>query len=518
MTCLATPLRFLPVLPNELQLAAVLKSGQSFRWHRSSPLSATLPDSAPSSQANPFPLEAEEWAFPWGDRTVVLRQDELGLHYRSLYPPAPPHSAFLADLAADTTRKFLVSYFNLDTPLAPLYQQWGETDPKFAKKVQGSAGERLRGIRVLRQDEWETLVSFICSANNNIARITLMVNRLCAQLGTPLPHPSHFTPSCVHHSSSTVPAPSTSPPPPPNDLALYSFPPPSALTPPSTEPLLRQLGFGYRANFIPTSALHLLATAAELGVTPEEYLRGLRRAEFLKAGKGGIAEAREKLLEFKGVGRKVADCVLLFGLGWSETVPVDTHVFQIAIRDYAFPSTRIASLTPALHDRVAAHLSSRWGAHAGWCQQVLFFADLKPSTTTTTTTTKTAAVVKVEVQEESVDEDEGERKRKRKPTFEEEVAALIANPGTKRARKTVLKKEVVAGVGVEIEAETSVVVDRGDDEKPRIEISPSASISKKGRRGTGSKSSLCEMIRTTKAGAKGTGKVKGRAKAVKAEA
>ncbi|CEQ39788.1 SPOSA6832_01333, partial [Sporobolomyces salmonicolor] len=516
MSCLATPLRFLPVLPNELQLAAVLKSGQSFRWHRSSPLTATLPDSAPSSQAIPSPLEAEEWAFPWGDRTVVLRQDELGLHYRSLYPPAPPHSAFLADLAADTTRKLLISYFNLDTPLAPLYQRWGETDPKFAKKVQGPVGERLRGIRVLRQDEWETLVSFICSANNNIARITLMVNRLCAQLGTPLPHPSHFTASCVHHSPSSLTGPSTLPRPPPNDLALYSFPPPSALTAPSTEALLRQLGFGYRANFIPTSALHLVATAAELGITPEEYLRGLRQAEFLKAGKGGIAEAREKLLEFKGVGRKVADCVLLFGLGWSETVPVDTHVFQIAIRDYAFPSSRTASLTPALHDRVAAHLSSRWGAHAGWCQQVLFFADLKPSTTTTATRAppKTAAI-KIEVKEEWVEEDAGERKRK--PTFEEEIAALVATPGAKRSRKTVLKTEVE--VEVEVEVEPGVVVDGGEEEgKRKAARSPSASTPRKGKRGTAADALLRGMIGSTKTGAEGTGKAKGRAKAVKVEA
>lgn len=163
-----------------------------------------------------------------------------------------------------------------------------------------------------------------------------MVNRLCASLGSPLPHPSAFTPSSVHSSASTIPAIEPPPPPSPSDgttpaPSLFSFPPPEALTPSSTEPLLRALGFGYRASFVPSSAAHLVASAGAAGQSPSEYLRALNRDEFVRAGRGGIQEARDKLVEFKGVGRKVADCVLLFGLGWTETVPVDTHVFQVRL-------------------------------------------------------------------------------------------------------------------------------------------------------------------------------------------
>lgn len=189
---------------------------------------------------------------------------------------------------------------------------------------------------------------FICSANNNISRITLMVNRLCAQLGSPLPHPSHFDPSRDLSTSptSTEGLPSIATPP-PNDLSLYSFPPPDALTNISkTESLLRQLGFGYRANFIPTSALHLIETAKSLKVTPLEYLRSLRKDQYTLEGEGsgdGLNEVREKLLEFKGVGRKVADCVMLFGLGWSQVVPVDTHVFQVRISLEVSPSRSVES-------------------------------------------------------------------------------------------------------------------------------------------------------------------------------
>ncbi|GAA5822914.1 hypothetical protein JCM11251_004422 [Rhodosporidiobolus azoricus] len=451
MACLATPLRFLRLTPRELNLGTVLASGQSFRWAKGA-VHATLPDPStgvPPSPTHPtFPepgKDAEEWAFGWRDRTVVLRQDDQGLYYRSLYPFHPPHTAFLADLGSDTTLAFLRRYFQLDVPLVPLYEQWSASDPKFKRKMETTGGA-LQGIRVLGQDEWETLVSFICSANNNISRITLMVNRLCAARGLPLPHPSHFTPSNVHHSPSTIPSvPPLPPPPATTDLSFFSFPPPSALTAANTEPLLRQLGFGYRASFIPSTASLLLSLSSEAVQTPEEYLRGLRKDEFVKAGRGGIGEAREVLLQFKGVGRKVADCVLLFGLGWTETVPVDTHVFQIAIRDYAFPSPKSTSLSPALNDKVSQHLASRWGPYAGWAQQVIFFAKIseKGASPTKKKGVSVEGYRKIEYREEE-EEGGGGEAVKRKLTFEEEVAALIATPGAKRSRRSVVSvKEVV---------------------------------------------------------------------------
>ncbi|GAA5848339.1 hypothetical protein JCM8547_004482 [Rhodosporidiobolus lusitaniae] len=460
MSCLATPLRFLRVSPVELNLATSLFSGQSFRWARFSPPTVTLPD-ASSSTASAPPGDAEEFAFGWQDRTVVLRQDARGIYYRSLYPFLPPHTAFTADLERDTTLEWLRRYFQLDVPLAPLYEVWSKQDARFRKKVEAQ-GETLRGIRVLAQDEWETLVSFICSANNNISRITLMVNRLCASRGSPLPHPSHFSPSSGHSSASSIP--DTAPPPlSADDLSFFSFPPPSALTAPSTEPLLRQLGFGYRASYIPSTASLLLSlsSTASPPVTPEAYLRSLRRDEFTAVNQGGISDAREKLLVFKGVGRKVADCVLLFGLGWSETVPVDTHVFQIAIRDYSFPSSRQTSLTPALHDRVASHLSSRWGAHAGWTQQVLFLAKINETGSSSPSKKKGGEVwskIELEEEQEGVEGGEGGEK-KRKLTFEEEVAALIADPSAKRSRRT--RRVVKTSVKVEVEVEEVV---KGEEE------------------------------------------------------
>ncbi|KAK4704072.1 N-glycosylase/DNA lyase, partial [Phenoliferia sp. Uapishka_3] len=406
-----------------LKPTIVTGDSQAFRWHRFEHVHATRPDVEGDVKMELGVVRGgEEWAMGWGDRTVVLRQDSLGIHYRSLYPLHAPQSieALSKDLKDDTTGFMLRKYFQLETKLAPLFEKWGADDPHFEKKV-GADLERLRGIRVLKQDPWETLISFICSSNNNIGRITLMLDRVSSALGRPLPHPSLFSSSTIQTSISL-----TSLPPPPasistgldSTLALFSFPPVTSFTPHSTDPLLRSLGFGYRAPFIQCTAELLKTLSTESGKTTDGYLKGLEFGTF----EGGLEEVREKLIVFKGVGRKVADCVALFGLGWGMVVPVDTHVFQIAIRDYKFPASKTTALTPILHNRVASLLTSLWGPYAGWAQQVLFFADLK----TPSTSPKKA---KASVKKEPV-----------KAKWEQELE-LLAQEGGKRKRAKVVKIE-----------------------------------------------------------------------------
>jgi len=65
------------------------------------------------------------------------------------------------------------------------------------------------------------------------------------------------------------------------------------------------------------------------------------------------------------------------GLGWGEAVPVDTHVWQIAQRDYKFGKGKHKSLTKATYDAVGDHFRQLWGKEAGWAHSVLFAADLK---------------------------------------------------------------------------------------------------------------------------------------------
>jgi N-glycosylase/DNA lyase len=116
---------------------------------------------------------------------------------------------------------------------------------------------------------------------------------------------------------------------------------------------------------------------------PEGWLRSLCNDDYSPdqklppSGREGYRKAHEELLQLQGVGPKVADCVCLMGLGWGESVPVDTHVWQFAQRDYKFGKGKHKSLTKATYDAVGDHFRQLWGIEAGWAHSVLFAADLK---------------------------------------------------------------------------------------------------------------------------------------------
>jgi N-glycosylase/DNA lyase len=113
-------------------------------------------------------------------RLLSLKQDDKFLHYKVTWPKSRPSSSKAGPLSLKDTRKpgkheddteeLLRHYFSLTSNLAALYDQWAESDPNFRKKA-----PKFTGIRILNQDAWEALVAFICSSNNNIARISSMV-------------------------------------------------------------------------------------------------------------------------------------------------------------------------------------------------------------------------------------------------------------------------------------------------------------------------------------------------------
>eukprot|EP01034_Spumella_vulgaris_P031680 gene31680-39130_t len=84
----------------------------------------------------------------------------------------------------------------------------------------------------------------------------------------------------------------------------------------------------------------------------------------------------KSLLEFPGVGPKVADCIALFSLDRSDTVPVDTHVWSIAARDYAPELLLTKSITPTVYESIGKVFRDRFGVRAGWAHSVLFAAEL----------------------------------------------------------------------------------------------------------------------------------------------
>ncbi|XP_069871595.1 N-glycosylase/DNA lyase-like isoform X1 [Dipodomys merriami] len=307
----------IPCPRSELRLDLVLASGQSFRWREHSPA---------------------HWSGVLESRVWTLTQTEERL-FCTVYRENEGWSGrpTLEELKA------IREYFQLDVSLAQLYRHWGSVDPHFQDVAQ-----RFQGVRLLRQDPTECLFSFICSSNNNIARITGMVERLCQSFG----------PRLIQL----------------DDVVYHGFPSLQALAGPKVEAHLRKLGLGYRARYVCASARAILEEQGGLA-----WLQQLREAPY--------EEAHKVLCALPGVGTKVADCVCLMALDKPQAVPVDVHMWQIAQRDYSWhPTTsRAKGPNPQANKELGNFFRSLWGPYAGWAQapfpaQVLFSADLRQPT------------------------------------------------------------------------------------------------------------------------------------------
>ena len=192
--------------------------------------------------------------------------------------------------------------------------------------------EFTRGLRVLRYaDPLECIFTFLCTANNHVSRISTMVRHLASYGPSIDDHPVH-----------------------------RSFPGLERLAELS-ETELRVAGFGYRAATLPVVAAHLLDRGGQ------EYVEGLKGVS--------LETFRSELVSLPSIGPKLADCMALFGFGFREAVPVDTHIWKAATRLY-FPHHAGSALTPQKYEEFATFFRSRFGAHAGWAHQALFYDSL----------------------------------------------------------------------------------------------------------------------------------------------
>ncbi|KAF4123491.1 N-glycosylase/DNA lyase [Geosmithia morbida] len=383
MTIKAAPeWRKLPVTLSELCIDTTLRCGQSFRWRKFD----------------------DEWRCTLYGRILALRQDPTHLHYKVTWPEASSPLSRNGKGDDDDTEALLRNYFSLRVDLGSLYEQWSKADTNFRKKA-----PTFTGVRILNQPAWEALVAFICSSNNNIARISQMVHKLC----------SHYGPLVGRV----------------DDEAYHDFPAPADLTGSGVESHLRELGFGYRAKYIAETARIVAEEKPSdwLETIRNPAVPGFRTATAAeKKGKKGdrvatYKDAQEELLSLKGVGPKVSDCVCLMGLGWGESVPVDTHVWQIAQRDYKF-GKKSKTFNKVMYDAVGDHFRALWGEYAGWAHSVLFTADLRQFADRPAVKEEvkdegkeTVAVLKTGKEEEDVGQDTKaplRRKRKRGATNE----------------------------------------------------------------------------------------------------
>ncbi len=162
---------------------------------------------------------------------------------------------------------YFVNFFNLDRDVNRTKRELSRF-PELEKAL-GSCG----ALRILRQPLFETVISFIISANNNIPRIKNIINRLCSMFDDIFPTPEQIAALSVRQ--------------------------------------LDSIGCGYRSQYIYNSA----KICAETGLLNK--LRGAR-----------TEDAEKMLMTLPGVGQKIADCVMLFALGRLEVFPVDTWMLR----------------------------------------------------------------------------------------------------------------------------------------------------------------------------------------------
>ena len=174
-------------------------------------------------------------------------------------------------------------YFDLDTDYGQIADKINTSDDDHLKLAYSKGS----GIRILKQDLWEMVVTFMISQNNNIPRITKSVELLCERSGIKT-----------------------------DNGKGYAFPKPGQVPEEIFED--RSMGFGYRADY-----LREIYAFAEANL---DWLDNLRKLSY--------DDAMNTLLERKGIGKKVANCICLFGLHHVEAFPIDTHVKQLLAEHY----------------------------------------------------------------------------------------------------------------------------------------------------------------------------------------
>jgi len=227
-------------------------------------------------------------------------------------------------------KKFVTHYFGLEDDLQKIRSKICK-DEHIKKALQ-----TFWGLRIVRQDPWECLVSYICATYKSITAIKQMLLKLAKTFGERV----------------TL-----------DGCGFYTFPTPEKLAK-ATASSLATCGLGYRAKYVLETSKRICETNFDL-----ESLRGM-----------SYYEAKKALKSFAGVGSKVADCVLLFSLGKLDAFPVDVWVKRAILNNYAdkFPKeftqkmNSNRSFSNAEYERLNAFGRSYFGEYAGYAQEYLY--------------------------------------------------------------------------------------------------------------------------------------------------
>jgi N-glycosylase/DNA lyase len=271
-------------------LDVTLCCGQVFRWDKKS----------------------EWWYGVVGNKVLKVRQTNTELEF------------------ANADAKFIEHYFGLDNDLEEILEGIGKDEHIL------EALREFWGLRIIRQDPWECLISYICATYKSIAAIKQMLRRLSEKFG----------------EKKTL-----------DGCDYYTFPTPEKLAN-ATDNSLAACGLGYRARYV-------LETSKKI-CEGEFDLEALRKMPY--------PQARKALCALSGVGSKVADCILLFSLGKLDAFPVDVWVKRAILNYYAnqFPEEFIQkishnrSFSNAGYERLNIFGRNYFGKYAGYAQEYLY--------------------------------------------------------------------------------------------------------------------------------------------------
>ena len=265
----------------DFNLTHTLECGQSFRWKR-----------------------VGDWYYGVVDgRFLGICQKGTALIVKSS-----------ADEDHNQLEVFLYRYLDLNRNL-PLILQAVDIDATIHRAI-----ETFWGMRILNQDVWECIASFILSQNNNVPRTKGIIQTISARFGEKL----------------TL-----------ADRVDYSFPSPHALAHAGIDALF-DCRMGYRAPY--------LWEAASVIASGEFNLQALKNMPY--------TEAKLDLMRFKGIGEKVADCVCVFSLGHIEAIPIDVWMKRIIEHIYLQRKASIREIREFAHNY--------FGGYLGYAQQYLF--------------------------------------------------------------------------------------------------------------------------------------------------
>jgi len=220
-----------------------------------------------------------------------------------------------------------------------MVRKWSVVDPKANQSITQLKRDFLKilppftGLRLLNQDPTECLVSFICSQNNNIKRISMMIQKLCEKYGTLIDEL--------------------------DGKDYYSFPKLDQLKI-ATKGELMELGFGYRSKYL-VSVVKQIETKG--GSSWLETLRQQNTDTVIK-----------ELTKLSGIGPKVAHCISLFSLAKFDLVPVDTHVFQIGQRYLEHLKNK--NPNKKNNEEIIELFTDTFCEYVGWAHTILFAAEL----------------------------------------------------------------------------------------------------------------------------------------------